>query len=74
MYKAKHLESEEILALKFERKNDKNRLKKESELLKKLNTLNIYGFPKFFDYCTTKDFSFLAMEILGPNLEDLLEI
>ena len=61
------------VAIKFEKneENKPNLLKREFLLLQKLKNHN--NFPKIYEYKEEDKFSYLAMSLLGPNLEDLLK-
>ena len=59
-----------LISIKFEKHtNKKKTLAKESEILEKLNTKKIFGIPEFYDFKICSEFSYMAMQYLGPNLE-----
>ena len=71
VYKATKLDTGEVVAIKIEKKTDKNltRLKHESRVYSYLK--HTVGFPKMYFFLERpKDLIFI-MEFLGPNLEEL---
>lgn len=61
-------------AAKVEEIREKNRLKSEYNIYKKINKNNeIDGIPKVFNFIVTTDYNILIMELLGPSLEKCFE-
>ena len=71
VYKAKHLKSNNIVAIKVENKERNSRLVYECEIYKALD--NALGFPKLYDFQQTSDKNICILDYLGPSLEDLFE-
>lgn len=71
VYKAKHLKSNNIVAIKVENKEKHSRLLSECEIYKALG--NSLGFPKLYDYSQTSDKNICILDYLGPSLEDLFD-
>jgi serine/threonine protein kinase len=61
-------------AAKIEAKTEKNRLKAEFNIYKKvLNNKNILGIPKVYNYIETTEYNILIMELLGKSLENVYD-
>ncbi len=61
-------------AAKIEAKSEKNRLKAEFNIYKKvLNNKNIEGIPKVYNYIETTEYNILIMELLGKSLENIFD-
>ena len=71
VYKANHLKSNNIVAIKVENKERHSRLIYECEIYKALD--NALGFPKLYDFQETSDKNICILDYLGPSLEDLFE-
>ena len=71
VYKAIKKDTEELVAIKIEKKNEKaiTRLKHES-LVYRCFKHNV-GFAKIYNFYETKNKLVFIMEFLGPNLEEL---
>lgn len=62
-------------AAKIEESNNKNRLKSEYNIYKKINKNNdIDGIPKIYNFIETPDYNIMVMELLGPCLENIFEL
>ena len=68
VYLCKDLESGKFAAVKLEQSSKDNQLENEARVLQDLN--NTYGFPKYYGSKFTKDYCYLAMELLGPSIND----
>ncbi len=61
-------------AAKIEESHNKNRLKSEYNIYKKINKDNqIDGIPKIYNFIQTNDYNIMVMELLGPCLENIFE-
>lgn len=61
-------------AAKIEEKTQKNRLKAEYSIYKKvLNNKQITGIPKVYNYIETLQYNILIMELLGKSLENIFD-
>ena len=70
VYIAKHIPDNKIYAAKIEESKEKNRLKSEYNVYKKINKDNkISGIPKVYNFIKTEDYNIIIMELLGPSLE-----
>ena len=62
-------------AAKIEESNNKNRLKSEYNIYKKINKNNdIGGIPQIYNFIETPDYNIMVMELLGPCLENIFEL
>ena len=74
VYLTKNLSDGKLYAAKIEESKDKNRLKSEYNIYKKINKDNkIQGIPKIYNYIETDDYNIIIMELLGPSLEKQFE-
>ena len=74
VYIAKNITDNKIYAAKIEEAKEKNRLKSEYNVYKKINKENqIIGIPKVYNYIKTEDYNIIIMELLGPSLEKKFE-
>ena len=74
VYMAKNKSDNKIYAAKIEETKNKNRLKSEYNIYKKINKDNqIIGIPKIYNYIQTEDYNIMIMELLGPSLESIFE-
>jgi serine/threonine protein kinase len=70
VYMARNKSDKQIYAAKIEETKDKNRLKSEYNIYKKINKDNrINGIPKVYNFIQTSEYNILIMEMLGPSLE-----
>jgi len=61
-------------AAKIEETKNKNRLKSEYNIYKKINKDNkILGIPKIYNFIQTSDYNIMIMELLGSSLESVYE-
>ncbi len=71
VYIAKNKIDNKMYAAKIEENKDKNRLKSEYNIYKKINKNNkIDGIPKVYNFIQTEEYNILIMELLGPSLEN----
>jgi serine/threonine protein kinase len=71
VYLAKNISDNNLYATKIEEKCNKNRLKSEYNIYKKINKDNkIMGIPKIYNFIETQDYNIMVMELLGPCLEN----
>ncbi len=64
-----------LYALKIEDKHtNKTKLEKEYKVYRALKDNNVQNVPKLFRFIKTEDYNILVMELLGPSLEELLNI
>lgn len=71
VYIARNKLDKQIYAAKIEETKDKNRLKSEYNIYKKINKDNrVNGIPKVYNFIQTSDYNILIMELLGPSLEN----
>ena len=74
VYIAKNKLDNKTYAAKIEESKDKNRLKSEYNIYKKINKNNtISGIPKVYNFIQTSDYNILVMELLGSSLENVYE-
>jgi serine/threonine protein kinase len=74
VYIAKNTIDNKIYAAKIEESKEKNRLKSEYNVYKKINKDNkIIGIPKVFNFIKTEDYNIIVMELLGPSIEKKFE-
>ncbi len=70
VYLARNINDDKLYATKIEEKRNKNRLKSEYNIYKKINKDNkIAGIPKIYNFIETPDYNIMVMELLGPCLE-----
>ena len=71
VYMTKDKNDNKLYAAKIEEIRDRNRLKSEYNIYKKINKNNkIDGIPKVHNFIQTNDYNILMMELLGPSLEN----
>ena len=74
VYMAKNKSDNKIYAAKIEETKNKNRLKSEYNIYKKINKDNkIIGIPKIYNFIQTSDYNIMVMELLGSSLESIYE-
>jgi serine/threonine protein kinase len=74
VYLTKNLSDGKLYAAKIEESKEKNRLKSEYNIYKKINKDNkIQGIPKIYNYIETDEYNIIIMELLGPSLEKQFE-
>lgn len=74
VYIVKYNKNNNIYAAKIEETNNKNRLKSEYNIYRKINKDNtINGIPKIYNYIKTEDYNIMIMELMGPCLESIFE-
>jgi serine/threonine protein kinase len=74
VYIIKNNSDNKIYAAKIEESHNKNRLRSEYNIYKKINKDNqVSGIPKIYNYIQTEDYNIMIMELLGPSLESLFE-
>ena len=70
VYMARNKIDKQMYAAKIEESKEKNRLKSEYNIYKKINKDNrISGIPKVNNFIQTSEYNILIMEMLGPSLE-----
>jgi serine/threonine protein kinase len=70
VYIARNKTDKQVYAAKIEDAKDKNRLKSEYNIYKKINKDNrVNGIPKVYNFIQTSEYNILIMEMLGPSLE-----
>lgn len=71
---AKNKSDNKVYAAKIEETKNKNRLKSEYNIYKKINKDNkITGIPKIYNFIQTSDYNIMIMELLGSSLESVYE-
>jgi len=71
VYIARNKTDKQVYAAKIEEAKNKNRLKSEYNIYKKINKDNrINGIPKVYNFIQTSEYNILVMEMLGPSLEN----
>jgi len=71
VYIARNKTDKQLYAAKIEEAKNKNRLKSEYNIYKKINKDNrINGIPKVYNFIQTSEYNILVMEMLGPSLEN----
>ncbi len=73
VYKARHKNTGNMVAIKIESKDKHSRLIHEQNIYKALHSCNALGFPRLYDYIEDKKNNICIMDYLGPSLEDLFE-
>ncbi|OMJ76937.1 hypothetical protein SteCoe_23561 [Stentor coeruleus] len=69
VYKARHLTSNQLFAMKTSPISDRS-VGKEAKILKHLKACEAEnGIPKYFEYGKTSEYNFLVMELLGKTLQ-----
>ena len=70
----KNKKDKNTYAAKIEESKNKNRLKSEYNIYKKINKNNeIDGVPKVYNFIETQDYNIMIMELLGPCLESIYD-
>jgi len=70
----KNKKEKKLYAAKIEESKNKNRLKSEYNIYKKINKNNeIDSIPKVYNFIQTIDYNIMIMELLGPCLETIFE-
>ena len=69
IWKAMNLLTEEYVAIKTEKNNEKSILKREATIMKHLDGIN--GVPKMRNFGTWREEKFLVMDLLGSSLSEL---
>jgi serine/threonine protein kinase len=70
VYIARNKTDKQVYAAKIEDAKNKNRLKSEYNIYKKINKDNrVNGIPKVYNFIQTSEYNILIMEMLGPSLE-----
>jgi serine/threonine protein kinase len=70
----KNKKDKKMYAAKIEETKNKNRLKSEYNIYKKVNKNNeIAGIPKVYNFIETEEYNVMIMELLGPSLESIYE-
>jgi len=71
IYKGKHLRTDELVAIKFEKKDfDKKTLKNEAKIYQYLGKLD--GFPQLKWFGTTASTTYLVIDLLGNSLSETI--
>jgi serine/threonine protein kinase len=74
VYIAKNKTDNKMYAAKIEEIKNKNRLKSEYNIYKKINKDNkIIGIPKIYNFIQTSDYNIMIMDLLGSSLESIYE-
>lgn len=70
----KNKKDKKMYAAKIEETKNKNRLKSEYNIYKKVNKNNeITGIPNVYNFIETEEYNIMIMELLGPSLESIYE-
>jgi serine/threonine protein kinase len=73
VYRAKEVGTGNIVAVKFSEKEEKDSLKTEAEVLKRLGQPPLQGYAKLYDIKETEQFACLIVEMLGKSLQDCMD-
>lgn len=71
IFEVKNLFTNELLAIKIEKKNEKNILKHEANIYNRCKGLK--GFPQLRTFGTEETFNYLITDLLGESIEQLKE-
>ena len=71
IFEVKNLYTDELLAIKIEKRNDKNILKHEANIYNRCKGLK--GFPQLRTFGTEETFNYLVTDLLGDSIEQLRE-
>lgn len=71
VYKGINLKTNELVAIKAEKKATKPLLQREYKILSSLQGEK--GIPKVFSFYQTDKFDYISMELLGNNLQEIFE-
>ena len=66
VWKAYHIQTKKNVAIKIERKSNKNILKCETIILRYLKDLNLVPKVKYYGY--TNSYNYMIMELLGDTI------
>jgi serine/threonine protein kinase len=70
----KNKKDKNIYAAKIEESKNKNRLRSEYNIYKKINKNNDkIGIPKIYNFIQTQDYNIMIMELLGPCLDNIFD-
>jgi len=74
VYIVKNNKDKNNYAAKIEETKNKNRLKSEYNIYRKINRNNeAPGIPKVYNFIQTEDYNIMIMELLGPCLETIFD-
>lgn len=73
VYTAEQLRTGLIVAAKVEIKTQPIRIINEYNIYLDLNSKNIFGVPRLLDFIETPKYNFMFLQLLGENLQELLE-
>lgn len=71
LYKGKNIRTDELVAVKIEKKSEINTLKYEANVYKYLNSKNVNGFIKLRWFGSDTRYNYLVIDLLGNSLKNI---